>query len=68
MNRTGQLFWKHVKLFGIICEISFRESGITPSPDNLIYWVSCLPILFSPYGYFGQAVLYTNLMVIVIIL
>ena len=57
MNRTGQLFWKHVKLFGIICEISFRESGITPSPDNLIYWVSCLPILFSPYGYFGQAVL-----------
>lgn len=34
MNRTGQLFWKHVKLFGVICEISFRETGITPSPDN----------------------------------
>ena len=28
----------------------------------------CLPILVSPYGYFGQAVLYTNLMFIVIIL
>ena len=75
-NKVGiclpSLYQKHETNGGLLAQNHGRKqeacNTTCPVSFECIVRSRALPILFSPYGYFGQAVLYTNLMIIVIIL